>query len=488
MSTVGVGRSQQVSDRYPHPHRLRLSAELLLVALAATAVYLLAQVPAVSSALPAAATHLVVFLATAGGAAAAAILAGEIARVTERQGEASRLAAMSAALGTYAIVVMPFSTALFAADGAGTSLWVGQLVAHFAMLVLLIVALFESRVRWLRSWQGLALAAVVTVGTAAASASWPWLTGVLIGSMWLHVAIFATWVAVAVGFCVDGVRRGHALTWRIGLGLVILNASQLAWMFSEPPNSATTYVVPALQALGIGGIVIALGWRLRVVVAAVRRHQREEAEQARASLEALLATQERTAVRDHEIRNLVAGLSGVSYLLDQSSAPGDARELGAALEAELGRLGGLVDGDTGAETDHAQVGAVLRRLVMLHRANGMRIELATEPGLAASIRPSALTQVLANVLSNCARHAPGAAVHIEACHTDHGPRIDVHDDGPGVPSTDFNPSSMGSGLGLSECCELLDADNSAIHLGSSDRLAGALVTLELRPAEVLEPR
>src|SRR5699024_4800259 len=157
---------------------------------------------------------------TAGGAAAAAILAGEIARATEKPAEATRLAAVSAALGVYAIVVMPFSTALFAADGANMSLWVGQLVTHFAMVVLLIVALFESHVRWLRGWPGLAVAAMVTVGTTAAAANWPWLATVLIGSMWLHIAIFATWVVVAVGFCVDGMRRGHAVTWRIGLGLV----------------------------------------------------------------------------------------------------------------------------------------------------------------------------------------------------------------------------------------------------------------------------
>ena len=483
-----IDRNPQASVRYPY--RLRLSGELLLVAACAAAAYLLAQTPMVTSALPPEPTHLVLFLATAGGAAAAAILASEIARVTHKSAEARRLAMMSAALGTYAVVVMPFSTALYAAGGDSSNLWSGQLIAHLAILVILIVALIEGDVWWLRRWAGVALAAGLAVGTAAIAAPWPEFAAALTDTDSLHIAVFTTWVAVAVGFAVDGMRRGHALTWRIGLGLIALNASQLVWLASEPPGSATAYVVPALQALAVGGIVLALVWRLRVIVAAMHRRQHEEAEQARASLAALLANQERTAVRDHEIRNLVAGLSGVSHLLGNGSAQGDAAaQLGAALRDELQRLRSLVDGETGEEETRAQVGAVLGRLAMLHRANGMGIELDTEPGLAAAIRPSTLTQVLANVLSNCARHAPGAAVHIRAYHGgDDELFVEVHDDGPGLPSSDFTATANGTGLGLSECHELLTAENGSLRLGSSDRFAGAMLTVAVTAAKVLEHR
>ena len=69
-----------------------------------------------------------------------------------------------------------------------------------------------------------------------------------------------------------------------------------------------------------------------------------------------------------------------------------------------------------------------------------------------------LAQVVTNLLANCDRHAPGAAVHVSGRHDGADVVVEVRDEGPGLAS-DLDAAAVldrgvrdesagGSGLGL----------------------------------------
>ena len=143
----------------------------------------------------------------------------------------------------------------------------------------------------------------------------------------------------------------------------------------------------------------------------------------------------------------------------------------------------------GRHTDDRQpipVGQVLRDLAAVHRASGIDVHVAVEGDPVADVESSTLAQVIANLLVNCARHAPGATVWIRARRTGERVRIEVVDNGPGLPAGAGStllrrgvrgPRSSGSGLGLAITADLLSARGGSISLRSPGRGVTAVVEL-----------
>ena len=147
---------------------------------------------------------------------------------------------------------------------------------------------------------------------------------------------------------------------------------------------------------------------------------------------------ERAAERDHELRNGLAGLSGITTLLS-SSATSDEREgLRSAMLTELARLAAMID--TGeparspAPAGRYDVAVELRAAGAAAPGRRRRIGLRP-PGaeLFAAGKPAVLAQVMANLLANCARHAAGSAVRVQAARRGARIVVTVRDDGPGIP-------------------------------------------------------
>nr|WP_239028949.1 ATP-binding protein [Pseudonocardia acidicola] len=104
---------------------------------------------------------------------------------------------------------------------------------------------------------------------------------------------------------------------------------------------------------------------------------------------------------------------------------------------------------------------------------------------------AALVQVIANLLVNCERHAPGAQVWLRARSADGRVRIEVADDGPGLPpgaAEDLlrrgarGPGSTGSGLGLAITADIVGQHQGTLTLASGGRGCSAVIDL---PAERL---
>jgi signal transduction histidine kinase len=197
------------------------------------------------------------------------------------------------------------------------------------------------------------------------------------------------------------------------------------------------------------------------------------------------------ATVSHEIRTPVAAVYGAARTLERGGLDDDVRErLLAVLVAESERLAGLVDEillagsldagwislsavelDLAALASHAAASGALagdrtRIEVELPRAP---VEVVADPDRTA--------QVLANLLENAAKYG-GGEVALRVCATAGAGRVEIADNGPGVPADEQDRifekfhrldagDVRGTGLGLYICRELVARMDGRIGVDSA---------------------
>jgi signal transduction histidine kinase len=184
---------------------------------------------------------------------------------------------------------------------------------------------------------------------------------------------------------------------------------------------------------------IELGRRAEVAEAAVRREED----------------------RLHELRATVSGIGMTHRLLDERSAelPLPTRtRLEALYESELSRLQSLLDEGAPAhrEVQTLDVASLIAPLIESLRLRGLAVTVGGGSARAAA-RPDQVVEIVHNLLENAIRHAAGADVSVTISTAPDEVRIDVCDEGPGIParlrSRVFErgarrDGSPGQGLGL----------------------------------------
>lgn len=177
----------------------------------------------------------------------------------------------------------------------------------------------------------------------------------------------------------------------------------------------------------------------------------------------------------HEVKNPLAGLRGAAQLLERRLADSDLRQLAAMVISEADRLASLADGllrhGGAARIGPVGIHELLERLESLvsAEANAPRVRHDYDPSLPDITGDS---DRLLQVLLNLARNAIEAGAHTITLRTriEHGARlgdrtvraalrVDVLDDGPGVPDelrdvlfhplVSGRPDGTGLGLALS---------------------------------------
>jgi signal transduction histidine kinase len=190
----------------------------------------------------------------------------------------------------------------------------------------------------------------------------------------------------------------------------------------------------------------------------------------------------------HQVRASVAGIAAASRLLrgKQERVRGlEARRLEVMLESELGRLERLLGGDLTEPSGPRPLDAVVDDVLLSHLVRG--VDVRWRPASCAEVTsPAAVQEALHVLLTNAARHAPGARVTVSVTQYDGSAEIRVADDGPGVPAELRDrlfvrgvraPGSPGQGLGLYLARRLLVDLGGALRLEPTARGATFVMVL-----------
>ncbi|GAA4673229.1 hypothetical protein GCM10023215_00810 [Pseudonocardia yuanmonensis] len=441
-------------------------------------------------------------LVSAGIGAAAAILALVASRLLTEP----RLAWLAAALVLYCLVVLPWGVSA-PAGTVSSAVQVSRLLAYTTALVLLVFALRSPR--RLGTWGGWVIMIGGAVLAVLALFVVPDLGPVtrLVAGPVTSVVVVLGWVGAAVLAVVDAARRQSTTRLRIGLGLVILAGAQL-YRLSGPMNpSVPDLVFPTLRLVGIAVLLVGL---LQLVQRGLRTLQEENFEQQE-ELAAAALHMERAAAhsaeRNHELRNGLAGLAGITHLLSAEGEGPDHERLRSAVLAELGRLHTILERssdplqleeDLGAPGVPAcyEVEPMLAGLVALQRARGREVHLEVAEGLTALGDPAVVAQIVTNLLANCERHAPGTPVSVTAFLEGDEVVIEVRDRGPGLPPGKEHEvlgrgvrdaRAGGSGLGLHISRELVEGQGGSLTLRTVDGPRGCAATVTLPAVDADRP-
>jgi signal transduction histidine kinase len=197
----------------------------------------------------------------------------------------------------------------------------------------------------------------------------------------------------------------------------------------------------------------------------------------------------------HELRTPISALQAVLENLVDEVEPPDPETLRVML-TQVQRLGRLVQqlldlsrleaGVMPLERRRFEVAPLLEQAAheaRVHAERGMtkdvRLTVAVDPSeLAATADPERLHQVVSNLLENAVRHAPqGSEVAVRARRRDGALRIEVADQGPGIPDEDADrvferfyrtdvarsPAAGGTGLGLAIARWIVDLHGGSIR-------------------------
>lgn len=219
----------------------------------------------------------------------------------------------------------------------------------------------------------------------------------------------------------------------------------------------------------------------------------------------LRGQQEMIRAVSHELRTPVARIRfAVQMVEDMTDQPAIRRQL-QGIDADIAELDELVDeiltyarlgGETvnGAELETALVECramaerVIDTLSPLHK--GLALALAPGPEIELLAEPRYLQRAVQNLVGNACRHAKSQVV-IQLWDEPNLVRIDVEDDGPGIPpearADIFKPfarlddsrarSSGGYGLGLSIVQKIMAGHGGSVTIDTSPTLGGARFTL-----------
>jgi two-component system, OmpR family, sensor histidine kinase BaeS len=207
----------------------------------------------------------------------------------------------------------------------------------------------------------------------------------------------------------------------------------------------------------------------------------------------------------HELRTPLAALCAVlENLVDGVAEPDrvtlrtalDQAERLAALASDLLDLARVDAGEARLSTTQVPVLELLERAVAEAEVTGREVRYdvrVTPPALTAAADPARLHQLVANLLDNASRHSPaGEVVRITANETPTGWRLEVADEGPGIPIADRDrvferfgtlgetEGGGGTGLGLAIARWVTDLHGGTIHFVDPEpRSTGARVRVDL---------
>ncbi len=195
-----------------------------------------------------------------------------------------------------------------------------------------------------------------------------------------------------------------------------------------------------LGAIGVLLVLVALAARL--VRDEIRARERNEHERA----EALEVQRRLMAVVSHDLRNPLTGILAAGWALSRAELPGDASQLARRIVTAGRRMERLIRDVLDWSRLHAGAGVpltfcdadawdVCRRIAEeLSEQQGGRVELRHEGDTHAVFDPDRMEQVVGNLVMNALKYSPpDKRVQVRVAGEEAAVRIDVRDEGPGIP-------------------------------------------------------
>lgn len=289
------------------------------------------------------------------------------------------------------------------------------------------------------------------------------------------------------------VRRHQPLptgvSWRLGTALALVGVAHVASSANAPDT--TPHLLAALALLG-GGVL----WTSSTFV--LVRTSLEESRHRATRLQSVLLDREHadrgTREALHELRSTISGLAKASRLLADSRVSADARHrMEEAILHELERMERRLCGQAVPRRE-VSLDQTLDAVLNLHRAQG-RVISWTPSGARVVGQPDAIAEALNILLENAATHGD-AAGQVDVTVDDEDAamvRIEVTDDGPGVPAEleerifewgERGPRSAGQGIGLNLARRLVTEQGGTLTLSEVEH--GSSFAIRLPAARVSE--
>jgi signal transduction histidine kinase len=233
-----------------------------------------------------------------------------------------------------------------------------------------------------------------------------------------------------------------------GLVATVVSTVGVAYLFLDPRYDIA--IASPQERLTIVGFLL-MGTTFSFTGEALRTHLQREATARRALQEALAARDEFLSIASHELQTPLSAIRLHLELVSRRVAgdhPKDRTlknvEHAVQAGARLSRLADDLLDATRAQRGRLQVVRaptdvtslvhdVSRRLAPALEEAGCALTVDAEPDLSGEVDPQRLEQVLSNLLTNAARHAPGAPVAVVARRDGGSVRLEVRDQGRGIP-------------------------------------------------------
>ncbi|MGD9704277.1 MAG: sensor histidine kinase [Acidimicrobiia bacterium] len=286
---------------------------------------------------------------------------------------------------------------------------------------------------------------------------------------WAAVATMHGWVAYRTG--------SHLLHWTAvvstGMGVALVLGSSGATF----AVTASMLLIATSMGIGLFGVAVTL----------YRCHAGQQRRTFDALVEATLATTRAQAVSTaraehrHEAHAALLGIEaaaqGISHHRDVLTDDQFAA-LSEAMVAEVHRLHGLIDDgnrDVTAPEATFDLLDVVMPVVSCHRAAGLDVHVEIPCRTRIRGSPVDTAQVVAGLLANARRHAPGSPVTLLVDAEYHNAVVlRVEDRGPGVPDADrerifergVSTHRDGSGIGLFVARRLMQRQGGSISVAA----------------------
>lgn len=309
--------------------------------------------------------------------------------------------------------------------------------------------------------------------------------------------------ALAVAFTWQGYRRRRWLFTWLGLLLLAIVLADVARVVAPPPLESGMLAKEVLRLLGVLLALNGAMRELLYTYRDSSTRLAESEYTALTAQERIRAGQADAEERSHEARSALAAIEGATRTLEHYRdrlPPETQAALSTAISGEVRRLQELVSAEqTIGEIAPFSLAQSLAPLVVSERARGAVINVNVPGDLHAMGRSAAVEQITQTLFDNARRYSAGSPIDVRAETTDTWVVLRVEDRGPGVPPAHRErifergfrgntPSTVaGTGLGLYVAAKLAADQDGKIWVddrpGGGASFAVALPSVQSDVAE-----